>query len=296
MASEYHLIEDAAPARGRVWLRWLILFLLVFAAGAASMGYVLTHWPVAMRYIAGGTAQPVAVAVVSRPAASPPPATLPAFDAAREALIERRIAGLESRIGQIGARANAAVGNADRAEGLLVAFAARRALDRGVALGYIEALLRDRFGTSQPQAVATIIAAGRQPVTLEELQSGLTDVGPALSGGGTNESWLDGVRRELSGLVVVRRANVPSPDPADRLARARRELEAGHVTTALAEVARMPGRDAAAGWIATARRYAAARDALDVIETAALLEPRGVQPAAVSAPSAQPQQMIGGQP
>ena len=36
----------------------------------------------------------------------------------------------------------------------------------------------------------------------------------------------------------------------------------------------MPGRDNAADWIAKARRYVAARQALDTIETAALLEPR----------------------
>ncbi|WP_231638975.1 hypothetical protein [Sphingomonas profundi] len=296
MASEYHPVEEAP--RSRIWLRWLILFVLVFAAGAASMGYVLTHWSVAARYIAGGAAQPAAQPAAARPVTIVQPAApVPAFDPAREAVIERRVAGLEARLAQINARANAAVGNADRAEGLLVAFAARRALDRGVALGYIEALLRERFGQSQPQAVATIIAAGRQPVTLEELQAGLGDIGPALSGGGPNESWLDGVRRELAGLVIVRRANVPSPDPADRLARARRQLEAGHVATALAEVARMPGREAAAGWIATARRYAAARDALDVIETAALLEPRGVQPPpAATPPSGDGPQTIGGQP
>ena len=282
MATDYRTIDETPP-RGRAWLRWLIPFVLVFAAGAAAMGYVLTHWPVAARYIAGKPAetlviQPVpAQPMMAVPSGVVAPASL---DTAQQAALDRRVAELEGRIAQIGARANAAVGNADRAEGLLVAFAARRALDRGVALGYIEALLRDRFGTSQPQAVATIIGAGRQPVTIEELQAGLTDIGPTLTGGGPDEGWLEGLRRELSGLVVVRRASIPSPDPADRLARAKREIEAGHVGAALAEVARMPGRDKAAGWIATARRYTGARDALDVIETAALLEPRAAPPPA----------------
>ncbi|WP_203234584.1 hypothetical protein, partial [Sphingomonas solaris] len=213
-------------------------------------------------------------------------------DPARQAALDQRVASMEARIGQINARANAAVGNADRAEGLLVAFAARRALDRGVALGYIEGLLRDRFGAAQPQAVATIIATARKPVTLEELQAGLSEAGDRLTGGGPDESWLDGMRRELASLVVVRRASLPSPDPADRLARARRQIDAGHVTAALAEVARMPGSDNAADWIAAARRYAAARDALDVIETAALLEPRGVRPppAPVAAPAFPPEE------
>ena len=245
------------------------------------MGYALTHWPTAARYIAGTQPGSTAAPATPQPVMQAPVAPV-IVDTAQQVALDRRVAELEGRIAQINARASAAVGNADRAEGLLVAFAARRALDRGVALGYIEALLRNRFGRNQPQAVATIIAAARQPVTLEELGAGLTDVGAALTGAGPDESWLDGVRRELAGLVVVRRANVPSPDPADRLARARREIDAGHVAAALAEVSRMPGRDKATGWIAAARRYAGARDALDVVETAALLEPR-----AAPAPAAQ---------
>lgn len=293
MATDYHMIEEALPPPrkpARIWLRWLILFVLVFAAGAASMGYVLTHWPVAARYIAGHELSATGGQDAVFPIVTVPvnPAATAALDTSQQAALDRRVAELEGRIAQIGARANAAAGNADRAEGLLVAFAARRALDRGVALGYIEALLRDRFGRSQPQAVATIIAAGRQPVTLEELQAGLTDAGPVLAGGGPDEGWLDGLRREMSSLVVVRRSNVPSPDPADRLARARRQIEAGHVSSALAEVARMPGRDNAALWIASARRYAAARDALDVIETAALLDPRGDRPVPPAVPEQTP--------
>jgi hypothetical protein len=41
----------------------------------------------------------------------------------------------------------------------------------------------------------------------------------------------------------------------------------------------MPGRSNAQEWIAAARRYVAARRALDTIETAALLEPRVPPPA-----------------
>ena len=129
--------------------------MLAFAAGAAAMGYALTHWPLAARYIAGAPAATTRDRAAAPPIAAPTPAPRPRrsrrVDTAQQAALDRRVAELEARIAQIGARANAAVGNADRAEGLLVAFAARRALDRGVALGYIEALLRDRFG-AQPAA------------------------------------------------------------------------------------------------------------------------------------------------
>jgi hypothetical protein len=59
------------------------------------------------------------------------------------------------------------------------------------------------------------------------------------------------------------------------------------VDVALAEVLRMPGHPAAASWIGAARRYIAARRALDTIETAALLDPRN-PPAVPLAPVQQP--------
>ena len=59
--------------------------------------------------------------------------------------------------------------------------------------------------------------------------------------------------------------------------RARRSLESGQVTVALAEILRLPARDNAADWIAKARRYILARQALDTIETAALVDPHAPQ-------------------
>jgi len=283
MASDAHDLDPIEPPqeKRRGWRGALILVVLAFALGAVAMGYALTHWGPARRYLAPD-APPSAPAPVAGLAA-PQPVFPP--DALAEAALDRRITGLEARLDRIDALANAAEGNADRAEGLLVAFAARRALDRGVQLGYIEALLRDRFGATQPHAVAMIIAAGRQPVTIDELQAGLSALAPALVSADPRESWWSALRRELGGLVIVRQRSTPSPIPADRLARARFQLEAGHVGAALAEVARLPGHDRAAAWIAGARRYAAAREALDVIETAALLAPHAALPAA-SAPTA----------
>src|SRR3546814_8273346 len=79
-------------------------------------------------------------------------------------------------------QAASASGNATRAEGLLIAFAARRALDRGLSLGYPEAQLRLRFGDDQPNAVKTIIDNARDQITLEQLRSGLDDMAPQLVG------------------------------------------------------------------------------------------------------------------
>ena len=278
------------PARRRPLLAWLVLPGIAFLLGLAAMGYVLARWDTAARLVGVARDQPPAEPV----AASPEPlAGQPAAPAAAperiviDPEITRRVAELERRVGQVGTEARAAVGNADRAEGLLVAFAARRALDRGVALGFLEALLRQRFGETQPQAVGTIIMAAREPVTLQELQDGLQQAAPQLAGAPPDQDWWGAFKAELGSLITVRREGTPSTEPAERLRRATRRLEAGQVDVALAEVLRLPGRDHAQAWIQDARRYVSARRALDTIETAALLEPRTL-PAPAAAP-AQPQ-------
>ncbi len=273
-------------ARRRSWLSVLALPLIAFLAGLAAMGWLLANWSTAAALIGVRPApapQPVqAVAAAPAPAPQMLPAPAPGAETQRLVLdpeTTRRVNQLEQRVAEIDDQSRAAAGNADRAEGLLVAFAARRALDRGVPLGYIEGLLRQRFGDTQRPAVATIITASRRPVTLEELQDGLQEVGPELTGAGPNQNWWTALRAELGELVSIRRAGTPSTIPAERLQRAERRLESGQVDVALAEVLRLPGREDAAEWVAKARRYVAARRALDTIETAALLEPR-TQPAA----------------
>ncbi len=296
---EYRSVDPSpAPPRRRM-LSLLLLPALFFLLGLAAMGWILSQWDYAARMI-GVAPEPVAASQSPPPSAArpePPRATPkePNVSPVQETIvidpeIGRRVNELEHRIAQIDTQSRVAVGNADRAEGLLVAFAARRALDRGVALGFLEALLRQRFGSSQPQAVGTIIAAAREPVTLQELQDGLQQVGPQLIGAGPDQSWWNALKAELGGLITVRREGSPSTEPGERLRRATRRLESGQVDVALAEVLRLPGREHAREWVQDARRYVGARRALDAIETAALLEPRTgvVTPAAPPSAGAQP--------
>lgn len=281
--------------RSRAWLWVLIGLLVAFAAGIAAAGYAVTHDPRVAGWLRlesieqaqADKAQATHVIaqqarqIVARQAAMAPPS---------QAQMATRVATLEDKVDDIQAQATEATGDASRAEGLLVAFAARRALDRGVELGYIEGLLRQRFGGTQPQAVATILSASHQPVTLADLQNGLDAIAPGLSAGGSPQvSWWQSFRNELSGMVVVRRAGEPSTQPADRVSRAQRMLEAGQVDTALAEVVRLPDHRSADTWIVAARRYLAGRGALDQIETAALLDP-ATSPGAPRASPAPPQQ------
>lgn len=285
--TDYRSYGPQRTGKGRFRLSLLLLPLIAFLLGLAAMGWLLVNWSAAANYLGIAPPPPAPAPVVAQPVEEQP---VPAKSADKPQTLlidpemQRRVNQLEQRIAEVDSQSRAAVGNADRAEGLLVAFAARRALDRGVALGYLEGLLRQRFGDTQPQAVATIITASRQPVTLEELQEGLQEVGPQLTGGSPDQNWWSALKAELSDLVTVRKAGTPSTLPNERLTRARRRLEAGQVDVALAEVLRLPGRDHAEEWIADARRYVAARRALDTIETAALLEPRtrpqpGIAPA-----------------
>ncbi|WP_432768720.1 MAG: hypothetical protein HEQ22_15355 [Sphingopyxis sp.] len=200
-----------------------------------------------------------------------------------------RVAELEQRLSRITLEAESASGNASRAEGLLVAFAVRRALDRGLSLGYLDAQLRLRFGDDQPNAVKTIIDTSRDPVTLEQLRTEMDTLAPQLVGrsDGNGSLWT-GIRREFGELFVVRAAGTQSPRASERLERARRYLGGGQVDKAIAEVEAMPGAATANAWLIDARRYHEARRALDLIETAAILEPRDSPAAALARNPAAP--------
>ena len=259
-----------AVRRRRLW-PLLLLSIITFLGGIGAAALALGHWPSLDKLIHPvSSAQPVV--------STPQPALRPAIVASpaappSDAAIDERVATIESRLDQIDARAAAASGDADRAEGLLIAFAARRALDRGQPLGYLEGMLRERFGNSDATSVAQIIAASQRPVTLPQLQDELQALKATLVTHDPDEGLWQGFKHELGSLFVVRRADQPSTIPADRFSRAEHALEQGQVDAAAAEVARMPGRARALDWLAQARRYVMARNALDRIETAALLKP-----------------------
>lgn len=223
------------------------------------------------------------LAVAGGAAAQPPAPAIAVAPVEGADTLAGRVAELEQRLSRITLEAASASGNASRAEGLLVAFAVRRALDRGLSLGYLDAQLRLRFGDDQPNAVKTIIDTSRDPVTLEQLRAELDAIAPELVGRqGDGGSLWTGFRRELSELFVVRPAGTQSSRATERLERARRYLAGGMADKAIAEVEAMPGAAAAGQWLIDARRYHEARRALDLIETAAILEPRDSPAAAMA--------------
>ncbi|NNM78203.1 hypothetical protein HJG53_15020 [Sphingomonas sp. ID1715] len=276
MSTSYDTLQPRS-ARSRAPL---VIGAIAFIAGLLLAGWVLSRWDTARNWLFGAPSQQAVSAApqpqlpVAQPEPIVPNESMVAVDPSTAAALGQRVGEIEARIDRVAERANAAGDNAARAEGLLIAFAARRAIDRGLGLGYIEGQLRERFGATQPQAVATIIAASREPITLDELQLGLDDLAPGLASGTADEGWWPSLRSELGSLVVVRKVGQPSPVPTERLRHARRLLAGGQVEKALVEVARLPGRSKAQNWMAAARRYIVTRRALDVIETAAILTPK----------------------
>jgi hypothetical protein len=256
------------PARRtRLW-PWLFLLALTFAAGVVLTVLAL---PAIQRW---RTAQTAPAAPVAQPKMARPFAGQTALTVDAAQMLDGRVAQLEERLNRITVEAQAASGNAGRAEGLLVAFAARRALDSGTPLGYVEGQLRLRFGQAQPRAVATVINAAREPITLGDLRAGLTDVADQVTTPPPSGDWWEALNHEAAALVTFRKTSTPSPRPQAAFDRAIHYVDAGRVAAALAEVQQLPGRASADRWMQLARRYVEARRALDLIETAAILEPR----------------------
>lgn len=190
--------------------------------------------------------------------------------------LDQRLAAAEQRLAQLDLQAQAAAGNAARAEGLLIAFATRRAVERGAELGYLSDQLRLRFSDQWPNAVRTIVAFSRDPIRIDNLTARLDGLAPELVQREEGMSW-GRLQRELGELFVIRRESTPSPQPERRLERARIALEQGRYDAAIEEVRGMPGADRAEAWIADAERFQAAMEALEVIETAAILYQSGIR-------------------
>ncbi len=277
--------DRLTPAQNpRTMRSTLIAVALAFLSGLALMGWLFTHWAPAQMLlpVPKPEASALPVASGSGPVASgagesggvPPAALASSAPVAAPVVDDSRVAALESRLAEIDRHAAIAAAHAARAEGLLLATAARRAVDRGVALGYIEGELTAHFGASQPRAVANVIAASHAPITLDGLRAGLDGVMSESAPNASKADWWGRLRANFGGLITVRKvgeATVPAPD--ERLSRARLALGTGAVENALADVARLPGGSTTNTWMTNARRYIEAHSALDVLEAAALMKP-----------------------
>ncbi len=282
-------LQRTRSGRGRVVLP--VLLILAALAGGAWYGWHTGWLEVRVPGLAA-LPEPSPSATMSQ-AAAQTTANLAATDAALTAAAAK-VTALEQRLAELNQLAVAAAGQAGQAEALLVAFAARRAIERGQPLGYLEAQLRVRFGSTQQAAVDRVIASAQKPMTLAGLRAEFEKLSPQLVGGAKNEDTWGWISREMSELFVIRPADSPSPTAENRAARVREALVGGRIDVAIAEVERMPGKDAATEWLAHARDLAMTEHALDQLETTALsfpptspvvAKPEAVAPAAAPSPA-----------
>lgn len=163
--------------------------------------------------------------------------------------------------------------NINRTESILVAFAARRAIDRGAPLGYIEEELRRKFAQTNANDVAAIIMAGEKPVRLSVLQNQLDTATEILMTADSDASAWDKIKKEMRELFVIRKAGIEELQPNRQLARIKSALADRDVQTAIIEMKQMPGASKAQKWIDLANRYVRVQNALDAIEKTAIAMP-----------------------
>ncbi len=199
-------------------------------------------------------------------------------DPARMVRAEAQVNELQSQVGALGVRVEGAVTgaaqDAQTAQSVMLAAAARRAIETGQALGPLEPPLRARFGQSYAGPVEALVAASARPVTLTRLQQDFDRIEGALASEPAAASdWWTSFKSAIDSIVSVRRAGESHVDPAAQTALAAQRLANGDVAGAAAIMARLPASPTATGWLADARRYRAAQAAIAQIEAAALAPP-----------------------
>jgi hypothetical protein len=214
-----------------------------------------------------------------------------ARDATRLDNLSAELASLNVRLGALGASASdsiaAAAESAEKARGVLLVAAARRAIDEGQSLAVLEPALRRYFGGDNAQAVERLLTASRTAPTLDTLRRRFAQLRPTLlAGEPSGDGWWDRLVAGIADVVTVRRSigDANSRRVADMVAR----LDRGDVAGALVLLRRMPvdSQRAARDWRIDADAYASARDALQQLEAAVLLDDADLRVTPPPAPAA----------
>lgn len=180
------------------------------------------------------------------------------------------------------------IADSARTEAMLVAMAARRAINAGASLGDLGPRIETAFGQSQPQALARIKAAEKEGMTPAKLAAEFDSIVPQL-GREPEMSWAR-VRNEIMTMFVLHTSDAPPATADAQSQRARDLILAGNVESAIRLVMAMPGAANARDWLAKARRYVETQRALDSLEKAALSMPMVAQQPIVTPGAPVPEQ------
>jgi hypothetical protein len=167
-----------------------------------------------------------------------------------------------------------------QAEALLLVLNARRAIEAGKPLGDLATRLQVTFGQAQPQALATMNSAAREPISNAKLLKDFDAIAPRLSQP-TGTAW-DRARYEIATLFVLRRADAKPTALAARVEKAREAIISGDIAAAARMVKALPAKEAAYDWLAEANRAILVRQALDSLDRSAAL---AVPPQVLVAPT-----------
>jgi len=248
-------------------IRGLVIFAMAcFVIGIAAMGWLLSEWTPARNLVLKAHLTPQA-------AVAAPKDTLPGPELGSEnvaATPEAHMAKIEEKLAIIDQQADSASNDASRAERMMIAFAARRAIERGASLGYLEGALMRQFGSADANAVSAIIKGARAPVTLEQLEEGLDAARPSLLAVGAPAGWFKRIWSDMGRLAVIKHEGEDRLSPDQRFDRARRALERDRVEVAIREVQALPGQTDAKPWLDRAHSYLQVRKALDRLEAVTL--------------------------
>ena len=298
----------AAPAADRASRRSLWPWLLTLAALTFAAGLLLSPWfetevrdrlfgarPDAVSDLAARNAQQARAIASLQSRIGEFEAVAAKVEAAGGAdpdrldRLEARLDAVGGEVGALGVRVAGAVTgaaeDANAAKAVLLAAAARRAVESGQPLGALEMPLRALYGERYPGPVEAVVAATQRPVPLDRLRQDFDRIAPALATDPKADSgWWAKLRGSLAGIVTVRSEGESRNDPEALAALAARRLDAGDVGGAADLVRRLPGSRAATDWLADANRYRAAQAALAQLDAAAL-SPVAVSPRTPSAPA-----------
>ncbi len=288
MNTDYEKIQTA-PNNGIKFRTIAIFTLIAFIGGSVAAGWAITKYDLFQSNdIADNNGimsnEPLNIdskAITVAPAPQPTANNAVAVNQIRnnstrqldDSSMKQRVDSLDDRISRINVQAQQASGNANRTEAMLIAFAARRAIDSGSSLGYIADQLTFRFANTNQKDIDILIEASDNPIRLSALQNQIEQTSESLLSPNQDSNTWDTIKKEMSELFIIRKSGSPPPQPERRLERIKIALSSGDIKTAIAEMEYMPGAENTADWIASAKRYIRVQNALNAIERTAISIP-----------------------
>ncbi|BBE33732.1 COG4223 family protein [Sphingosinicella microcystinivorans] len=197
--------------------------------------------------------------------------------------VSAELAGLNVKIEQVGGNAarsiEAAAASAEKARGVLLVTAARRAAEQGQSLAVLAPALRRHFAAADADAVERLLTASPDAPTLAVLRSRFEQIRPQLAESAAPEkadSLWSQFKAGVASLVQVREKGASATQTANeaRLADMATRLSQGDVAGALLAMQRLPARtqQLARQWRISAEAYANSYGALQQLEASVLLE------------------------